>query len=78
MLEDEEPSSPDLNISQLRSKTILYKKSIKGQDGTLLPRQEQPYMPPQFVSGALDRPPQTSINEQNEYEAAEHFRDVER
>lgn len=30
------------------------------------------------MAGALDRPPQTSINEQDEYEAAEHFRDVER
>ena len=38
MLEDEEPTSPDLNVSVLRSKTILYKKSIKGQDGNLLHR----------------------------------------
>lgn len=48
MLEDEEPSSPDLNASQIRAKTVKYKKSIKNQDGSLLPRQEQPYVPPQF------------------------------
>ncbi len=76
MLEDEETSSPDLNISQLRSKTLKQKKSIRNPDGSLLPRQEQPYIPPQFQQ--LERPPQTSINEYDEDDVAEHFKDVER
>ena len=68
MLEDEEPSSPDMMNSlrnkSLRTHTIKHHRSIrgKGQD-PLLPEQEAPYIPPQL---------------REERAAAAHFKNVER
>ncbi len=68
MLEDEEPSSPDmmgtLRNKSLRTHTIKHNRSIrgKGQD-PLLPETEAPYVPPQFREDIL---------------AEAHFKKVER
>lgn len=68
MLEDEEPSSPDmmgtLRNKSLRTHTIKHNRSIrgKGQD-PLLPETQAPYVPPQFREDLL---------------AEAHFKKVER
>jgi hypothetical protein len=68
MLEDEEPSSPDMMNSlrnkSLRTNTIKHHRSIRGQgQDLLLQEQEAPYVPPQL---------------REELMADSHFKQVER
>lgn len=68
MLEDEEPSSPDMMASlrnkSMRTHTIKHNRSIRGKNqDPLLPDQEEAYIPPQLREERL---------------ADAHFKKVER